>query len=73
MAKVDSEACSGCEVCVDMCPMEAIEVDDDVACIDEDRCIGCGVCAYHCTTEALSLERTGKREVFVPPPKLAQN
>jgi Fe-S-cluster-containing hydrogenase component 2 len=46
--------------------MEAISMDD-VASIDEDLCIGCGVCAHGCPAEAIMLERTGKREVFVPP------
>jgi Pyruvate/2-oxoacid:ferredoxin oxidoreductase delta subunit len=67
VAKIDKEKCSGCEVCVDMCPMEAIELKENTADLDVNKCIGCGVCAYHCSTEALKLERTGMREVFVPP------
>jgi ferredoxin len=69
-AVTDEELCNGCGVCVDMCPMEAIELVDDVARIDDGKCIGCGVCAYHCPSEAMSLERTGIREVFVPPPRI---
>ena len=69
LAKVDDEACSACEVCADMCPMEAIEIQE-TARVDEGRCIGCGVCAYHCPTEAITLKRTGQRLVFVPPPKV---
>ncbi len=70
IARIDDDTCSGCEVCVDICPMEAIEMANDIARIDETRCIGCGLCAYHCSSEALHLERTGQREVFVPPPRL---
>ena len=70
-AAVDGDLCNACEVCVDMCPMEAIELVEDVACIDDEKCIGCGVCAYHCASEAITLERTGIREVFVPPPRIA--
>jgi Pyruvate/2-oxoacid:ferredoxin oxidoreductase delta subunit len=66
LARVDENECTSCEECVARCPMEAISVDD-VACVDRDKCIGCGVCAYHCPAEAIILERTGKREVFVPP------
>jgi ferredoxin/predicted transcriptional regulator len=73
IAKLDSEACSGCEVCVDKCPMEAIKMVDDIAHLDEARCIGCGVCSYHCPTEAFKLERTGQREIYVPPPRLKAN
>jgi len=69
-AETDAELCNGCGVCVDMCPMEAIELTGDVARIDGAKCIGCGVCAYHCASEAITLERTGIREVFVPPARL---
>ncbi|MEW6554146.1 MAG: hypothetical protein AB1384_07665 [Actinomycetota bacterium] len=69
-ATVDGEVCNACEVCVDMCPMEAIELTGDVASVDDARCIGCGVCAYHCASTAITLERTGMRDVFVPPPRL---
>jgi Pyruvate/2-oxoacid:ferredoxin oxidoreductase delta subunit len=69
-ARTDEELCNGCEVCARMCPMEAIELACDVARIDEEKCIGCGVCAYHCSSAAITLERTGIREVFVPPPRI---
>lgn len=70
-AVTDEELCNGCGVCVDMCPMEAIELVEDIARIQDEKCIGCGVCAYHCTSEAMALERTGIRNVFVPPPRKA--
>lgn len=67
MAKVETVDCTGCEVCVEMCPMEAISLADDSASINEKKCIGCGVCAAHCSASAIKLERTGIRTVFVPP------
>lgn len=70
-AAVDAELCNACGVCVDMCPMEAVELVEDTVRIDDGKCIGCGVCAYHCASEAVALERTGIREVFVPPPRIA--
>ena len=73
MAKIDKEQCTGCEVCTDMCPMEAIKLIDDIADLNGNRCIGCGVCAYHCSSEALKLERTGIREVFVPPVRIEKS
>ena len=69
IARVDADTCTGCEACADICPMEAIEMTDDTAQVIDARCIGCGVCAYHCPADALALERTGQREVFVPPPR----
>ena len=67
-ARVEPSDCTSCEACVDMCPMEAIGLVDDVAVINKDKCIGCGVCSYHCPASAIKLERTGIRDVFVPPP-----
>lgn len=68
-AVVDGDLCTGCEVCVERCPMEAVALDGEVARVDMDRCIGCGVCAHHCPSGAMTLERTGMRSVFVPPPR----
>ena len=72
IAEMTEEECTGCGVCVDMCPMEAINIIDDIANIDKDRCLGCGICAHHCDYDAARLVRTGKREVFVLPPRLVK-
>lgn len=69
--EVREEDCIGCGTCVQMCPMEALELEDAVAVLNEKRCIGCGVCVHNCPEEAIILKRTGLREVFVPPPKKA--
>jgi len=69
IANVDLEECTQCEACVDICPMEALRLEDEIV-IDKDKCIGCGVCTSNCPVDAIVLERTGKREVFVPPKKL---
>jgi Pyruvate/2-oxoacid:ferredoxin oxidoreductase delta subunit len=67
LAKVSSSDCTMCEVCEEMCPMEAIELNDDSAVVNENKCIGCGVCAHHCPVSAIKMEKTGIRNVFVPP------
>jgi len=70
IAKPLSDKCIGCGTCVEKCPMETISLENDVAVINEEKCIGCGVCAHLCPEEAIKIERTGPREVFVPPPKV---
>ena len=70
LAEIDQESCTGCGVCVDMCPMEAITLVDDSAHIETEKCLGCGVCAHHCSSDAARLINTGQREVFVPPPRI---
>lgn len=55
-AKVDKETCTGCAACVEICPVEAIKIEDNVAVVDADTCIDCGVCVDSCPTEAISME-----------------
>ena len=54
---LDTDLCTGCAVCEDRCPMDAIEMVDDVPVINEARCIGCALCVTGCGTDALELAR----------------
>lgn len=67
IAGVEASECTGCGICEEMCPMEAISLVDDTALINEKKCIGCGVCSHHCPVSAIKLQKTGMRNVFVPP------
>jgi ferredoxin len=71
IARVEAADCTGCGICVDACPMETIKLVDDIALVDENKCIGCGVCSYQCPVSAIKLEKTGIRNVFVPPERRA--
>jgi len=55
-AVVDEEACSGCKICVDLCPYKAISFDEEkkVARVNEVVCKGCGVCAAACPSGAIT-------------------
>ena len=55
-AVVDSESCTGCEACVDACPVDAIEMKDDLAVVDAETCSDCGECVDSCPVEAITLE-----------------
>lgn len=55
-AKVDKAICSACGACVDACPSEAIEMQDNKACVDPNSCVDCGVCVDECPLEAISME-----------------
>ncbi|MDI6762916.1 MAG: 4Fe-4S binding protein [Thermodesulfobacteriota bacterium] len=66
IAKLDPEACNGCEICVDHCQIKAIKMEGDYPVVDGEFCIGCGVCAHFCSTEAMKME---EREKKVIPPK----
>ena len=55
VAKVDAEKCTGCGICVDMCPVEAISLENEVAIVDEQVCTACGLCVNECPNEAISM------------------
>ena len=69
-AIVDADTCTACEVCLDRCQMNAIEIDE-VAEISKSRCIGCGLCVTTCPVEAIQLEEKPE-ELQVPPPGSGQ-
>jgi NAD-dependent dihydropyrimidine dehydrogenase PreA subunit len=50
--KVDLEKCTGCGACVEVCPADAIKLEDEKAVIS-DECIDCGACVAQCPTEAI--------------------
>ena len=54
VAVVDIEECVNCGICANVCPEEAI-VMDEVAVIDPRKCNGCGLCVNECPNEAISL------------------
>jgi NAD-dependent dihydropyrimidine dehydrogenase PreA subunit len=49
---VDEENCTACEMCIEVCPVEAITVND-VAVINEDECTECGACVEECPNGAI--------------------
>ena len=52
---VDEEKCTGCGQCVDVCPIEAITIDEGKASINEETCVECGVCETECPSEAIQI------------------
>ena len=52
MPKIIAENCVACGSCVDVCPHEAIVVDD-IAVIDAAKCANCGACIDECSSDAI--------------------
>jgi NAD-dependent dihydropyrimidine dehydrogenase PreA subunit len=58
-ARVNSEACIGCQVCLDRCFFDAIEMKKVPgskklkAFVDEEKCMGCGLCVLGCKQKAI--------------------
>jgi heterodisulfide reductase subunit A len=55
VAVVNPNYCVGCELCVEACPYQAIEVKEGVASVNTYLCKGCGTCAATCRDKAITL------------------
>ncbi len=54
IAAVDPDACTGCGVCIDVCPYNARSLDEvkRIAVVDAALCAGCGACIVACPSNA---------------------
>ena len=53
MIYVDDARCTGCGLCMDACPTQAIHIVDSVAQIDQSLCRECEVCLSACPEGAI--------------------
>ncbi len=53
MYAVDEDGCTGCGLCLEYCPTEAIAMRGGVAEIDRDFCNSCGACSGACPQNAI--------------------
>ena len=53
-AVVDVAKCTGCKTCSEVCPVEAIAVEEKAK-VDADTCVDCGTCVEECPEGAISL------------------
>ncbi|MGI6331936.1 MAG: 4Fe-4S binding protein [Zhaonellaceae bacterium] len=53
-AQVDVQKCTGCGECADICPVEAIKIENGKAVVNDD-CLECGSCEAICPAGAISL------------------
>ena len=62
-AEIDSASCIECGECVEVCHMEAINLEaGEPAAVLKNRCIGCGVCIPRCLAEAITLKPKPEEE-----------
>lgn len=54
--KVEEPKCTGCGDCVDVCPSEALKVENEKVRVSADDCSDCGACVDTCEKAALSLD-----------------
>ncbi len=58
ISEIRKDRCSGCGLCVEVCPYKALELDEKekVAVINEALCKGCGACVSSCRANAIDLK-----------------
>jgi NAD-dependent dihydropyrimidine dehydrogenase PreA subunit len=63
VAVINTDGCTGCEVCIDFCPVDCIDILpgpqhktlNKVVIVNEDVCIGCSLCAKYCPWETIDM------------------
>lgn len=54
---VDQSKCVGCEECVDVCPVEVFEMEDEKSVpVNAEECMGCESCVEVCEEDAIVVE-----------------
>ena len=53
VATINISLCSGCGMCVDVCPYDALSLEDFKAQVNEVLCEGCGTCVATCLRAAI--------------------
>jgi heterodisulfide reductase subunit A len=66
IAQVSDRWCSGCEVCISVCPYGARVMDEErgIAVVTEALCQGCGACAVACPSGTSKLRGYKEKQIF---------
>jgi heterodisulfide reductase subunit A len=66
IAFVDEEICSGCGICVEICPYEAREIDKrkGISVVHNALCQGCGACISACPNFACELRNSSSKQIL---------
>ncbi|MBC7364257.1 MAG: 4Fe-4S binding protein [Candidatus Aminicenantes bacterium] len=62
LLQIKREACTGCGLCLQVCPFGALSLDSENIVVVNEACTGCGACVPECPAGALSLPEVEKKE-----------
>ena len=64
-AEVDTEICTGCGTCIQVCPYNAIERGEDrKAVVNAVLCKGCGTCVATCPEKAIDIHHYSNEQLY---------
>lgn len=55
MITFDLDNCTGCEMCMDLCPEGAVSMKDGKPQLNREKCVECGLCAEECPEGVIEL------------------
>lgn len=56
---IDAGKCVGCGECVDVCPADVYELQDEKSVpVNSEECLGCESCVEVCEQDAITVEET---------------
>ncbi len=64
VAYIIPEKCNACGVCVQVCPVAAVEKSPTGISINPVSCVGCGICVPRCPEEAIDLKHCTEAQLI---------
>jgi heterodisulfide reductase subunit A len=63
-ARIIKEKCDNCRICINICPVAAIEEKPDGLAVNALSCIGCGLCVSNCPRGAIDLPNSTEKQIL---------